>query len=184
MKMNGVVDSIGTRNANTKFGARTTYSIKIAGQDYALGFAKPSFSNGTTVEFDYESTKYGNEVTKGTLVVIGAMVTAGIAPIPPLVIATPAPVRATYSDRKFPIDALSPERAIIRQNALTQARELVVGILGVTASSDKDWTSRQNQFNTIAGEVIRLARKFEAYSSGDLDIAEVKNELAAEKKVA
>jgi len=61
--------------------------------------------------------------------------------------------------RTFPVRGTAPERTINRQNALTNAVNLC-----------KDHGSTPE-------EVIEVARKFEAYTCGDLDLAEALTEL-------
>ena len=64
---------------------------------------------------------------------------------------------------------LDRERSIIRQNALTNARELYEW---VRASTDYDGTAE-----THCSEIIKMARLFEAYTSGDADIEVAKEAL-------
>lgn len=68
--------------------------------------------------------------------------------------------------KEFPVPAFHPDRSIIRQNSLGHAVEVVRGA-PVAFSSPQEF----------ATEVIEVARIFEAYSSGDLDIAIVEEEM-------
>lgn len=63
-----------------------------------------------------------------------------------------------YVQKEFPVPPLHPDRSIIRQNSLTHAVKVVeyVGAYGDTEE--------------FANEAIRIARIFESYSTGDLDI--------------
>lgn len=183
MKKVGQITGITTPVRNTKFGARTVTNIAVGGEEFQLGFGKFEVKVGDTVEFDYTDGKYGKDIAKGSLITTPSNLTAPLPfttyPTPPS-INVPA-VKTNYvpknaSERTFPIAALSPERAIIRQNALTQARELVVGVISLK-SDVSDWDGRKEQLDVLVGEIIRQARKFEAYSAGDLDVAEVKSEM-------
>jgi hypothetical protein len=65
--------------------------------------------------------------------------------------------------RPFPIPLLHGDRAIIRQNALTNAREAVVALFTVSPAGpmpdDVDFAKR----------IISMASIFEEYSAGDIE---------------
>jgi hypothetical protein len=61
----------------------------------------------------------------------------------------------------FPIPALHGDRAIVRQNSISNATKLIVD--SVKPTDKANWES-------LAIEVIQVARMFEAYSCGDLDM--------------
>ena len=111
---------------------------------------------GDVVTFAYKDTgKYKNvqgtinKVSAGT----GAPTTAPAKPFVP----------KGRSFGAFPIDPLDGQRSIIRQNSVTNAVNLMKAFpISGELSSDE-----------LAQDVISLARKFEAYSSGDLDKEEV-----------
>lgn len=63
-----------------------------------------------------------------------------------------------WAGRQFPVGPLDPERSIIRQNSLTQANSMLGWIASLPTDADE-----------LADVVIEVARKFEAYSAGDLD---------------
>ena len=185
MKIIGKVEDITIRTVTTKFGTKPTYTLLVGGVGYQAGFTKPRCSIGDVVEFDSVNSKYGEEIVKGSL-----SVSTGI-PTPPTTTAS-APVteshakvsdvarpRDRFEGRRFPIDALAAERSIIRQNALTQARELVCAYSPVNED-----VTEEPALMAKADLVIRVAKKFEAYSSGDLDMAEVKAEVLASKAAA
>ena len=156
----GVAD-ISTKMVDTKFGAKPTYSIKGSdGQWYKCGFKKPSCAVGDTVSFDYTEGKYGKDIDMASLAKAGAAPTAA-APSAP---AASAPRSYGPPTKPFPIPPLHGDRAIIRQNALTNARELYA--VHMEINKQKDWDAE-----VTATVIIALARKFEAYSAGDLDMA-------------
>ena len=157
----GVAD-ISTKMVETKFGAKPTYSIKGSdGQWYKCGFKKPSAAVGDTVSFDYTEGKYGKDVDMTSFSKAAGGTTAPTPATP----SAPAAARSYGPPAKpFPIPPLHGDRAIIRQNALTNARELFAVHLEINKT--KDWDA-----DVIAAVVIGLARKFEAYSAGDLDMA-------------
>jgi hypothetical protein len=61
----------------------------------------------------------------------------------------------------FPIPALHGDRAIVRQNSITNAVKLITD--SVHSTDEADWEQ-------LADIAISIARKFEAYSCGDLDM--------------
>lgn len=171
-----VVEQVNTKKVNTRFGEKSTYSFK--GSDgiwYSTGFKAPSFKQGDTITFEYSAGKYGNDVD------LGSVEQAKMSATPTPTNSARVPYTAPSGGKGvFPIPALDGQRAIVRQNALTNARELMVGILGVTDTWNKKepvWKDRQNQFDVLSAEVIRLAKKFEAYACGDTDLEEVKAEM-------
>ncbi len=157
---------INTRNVKTRFGEKPTYSAQMDdGVWYSCGFKKPPFSEGDDITFASNSTRYGMEIVEGS--VVGGS-SAGPRPISA---ASPAPTggRGGYTPaaKPFPIPPLHGDRAIIRQNSLTNARELYCFLVGDKMNDVHEAAGLQHS----ADEVIKLARMFEAYSAGDLDAA-------------
>jgi hypothetical protein len=76
--------------------------------------------------------------------------------------ASASPAKAPYSppSKVFPIPLLHGDRAIVRQNSVTNATKAMGDFI-----SDKDGISIED----YASEILRVARMFEAYSCGDLD---------------
>lgn len=152
------VTQISNKTATTKFGPKPTFSFKgDDGEWYSLGFKKPTFVVGDEVKFEFASSAYGNQVQDGTL----SVAKKGMTKMPD---SKPATQQGQYA-KPFPIPALHGDRAIIRQNALTNAREIMVAAHGGHVGA---FTVDINDF---AEDIIALARKFEAYSAGDLDLA-------------
>lgn len=165
----GTVESASKKEVKTKFGMKPTFSLKIDGDWYACGFTDPHCSAGDVIAFSYTEGKYGKEIDKGSIMKTGS------APAP-----TPTPVlKSTVtgvpSNRPFPIPALHGDRAIIRQNALNHATKLVVETARTAAVT-------QAELDGFADTIIRLARKFEAYACGDLDVERAK-EMAIAKEL-
>ena len=77
-----------------------------------------------------------------------------------------------YKEKVFPIPALHGDRAIVRQNALARATDLYVAARG-----GKPFELEAESLDFV----IKLARKFEAYTAGDLDMAEAVSESAEEQ---
>src|SRR3990167_2104825 len=160
-----IVEAIGTKPVTTKFGEKVTYSFKgNDGQWYKLGFKKPQFAKGDEVEFEFTSGKWGNEVTS----VLSAPTADADAPV---VATAPAPRKAYgggtaggYSRGQFPIPATDGQRSIIRQNSLGHALKL----------------TELNKFSPTAEDIIKIARKFEAFSAGDTEAAAAKKALKDE----
>ena len=170
--MNGVVEQLATKDVTTKFGVKPTYSLKVDGNWVKHGFKKPPCNVGDTIEFDGEEGKYGVEA-KNIIVTAkgapGAVPTAGVTSIKPV------GGGGGYSSKVFPIPPLHGDRSIVRQNALARATDLYIGARGGKPFDLDDATS------TL---VIRMARSFEAYTAGDLDLAAAKAETDVEDKAA
>ena len=165
------VAQISSKSVTTKYGPKPVFSIK--GDDgtwYKCGFTKPKCSEGDTIEVDVKETDYGTEIIdpKNIRSIGGSGISVPTTSAPR---SSGGGGRAGY-DRVFPVPALSPERAIIRQNALTNAREMVVASYG---GKPYDLTSLH-----MAQDIIAIARIFESYSTGDIDKAEAMAEIAGE----
>jgi len=161
MEKAGVVEAMGSKEVKTKFGMKPTYSFKLDGEWFSMGFTKPKFGKGDSVSFDYSETTYGNSVDAKSVSVTGG----GAAPASASVV---KPAFGGGGKGVFPIPALDGQRAIVRQNALTNARELYVAAEG-------------NSFGREAAmDIIAVARIFESYACGDLD-AEMAKEMVKKK---
>ena len=170
---NVAIEQTDSKAVRTKFGEKKTYSFKANGVWYQTGFKFSGLNVGDVVSFDYTEDQYGKQVAvasiaKGaTPVLSGGSVPSSALPVG----RAPAP---SYSSKGvFPIPALDGQRSIVRQNALTNAREAVMQKLGGEAALN---------LNQLGEAIVRLARYFESYTTGDMDMEEVKSEMAAEAK--
>ena len=160
--MTGIVEAISTKDVNTKFGNKPTYSLKVNGGWVKCGFKNPNAAAGDEVEFDGNTGTYGLETKAVNVLRKGA----GTPPPAATSNSTPAPTRTTgsgYAAKVFPIPALHGDRAIVRQNALARATDIYIAARG-----GKPWELDASNLDFV----ISLARKFEAYTAGDLDMAE------------
>ena len=150
----GVVESV----------ARTGKSIKVQGEWYGA-FAASSLNGckaGDNVSFAWAPSKDGQyKNIKGSVNVSGG---GAATPAP----AEPSAPRGASSGGSygrssitFPLPPLDGQRVIVRQNALGHATKLVVETGGHASKNKQD----------LAQEIIDLARLFEAYVAGDLDVA-------------
>jgi hypothetical protein len=166
--MSYIVENITTKTVTTKYGPKPAYSIQANGEWFNYGFKKPTFNIGDTIDFKFTETTYGKEIDHTSLQMISkgdGKVT--IVPSPMTTSPTP-PARSSYTPptKPFPIPPLHGDRAIVRQNALTNAREAINSLGSPTAVEDAAYADR----------IIAMARMFEAYSCGDLDLAEAMKE--------
>jgi hypothetical protein len=172
--MTGIVEAVSTKDVNTKFGLKPTFSMKVNGTWVKCGFKTHGASVGDEVEFDGNTGTYGME-TKAVNVIrrgSGTVASAG----PSVTSSTAAPAK-TYSgggfkEKVFPIPALHGDRAIVRQNALARATDIFIAARG-----GKPFELDESTFNLVIG----FARKFEAYTAGDIDMAEAQAESTADQ---
>lgn len=153
--MSYIIENITNKEVNTKFGPKPAYTIVCGGERYSYGFKKPMFNIGDTIDFQFTDNSYGKNVDLTSV----QMVAKGTGA--PTLTTTAAPSKAPYSppSKVFPIPALHGDRAIVRQNSITNATKAVC-----------DFASRDDLVLTdYAQTIIEIARMFEAYSCGDLD---------------
>lgn len=157
LNMTGVVEQLGGKEVVTKFGPKPTFSFKVNGTWVSAGFKDPKVSVGDSISFEYEPDKYGNKlhdgsIKKGAAVAVTPVGTASVS-------------SGGGRHGSFPIGALDGQRSIIRQNALTNARELYKEYASAT-----DLEGGVLNMSHHADNVISIARHFEAYTAGDLDM--------------
>jgi hypothetical protein len=175
MHNTGTVEAVGKKEVKTKYGMKPTFSLKMDGEWYQCGFTDPRVSAGDEISFEYTDGTYGKEVAKGSIM----RSSSAPSTTKRTEAEAPAPKSGTggaYS-RPFPIPPLHGDRAIIRQNALAHATKLVTE--GSLMVSDADGNIDQDK---TTDAIIHIARQFEAYACGDLDVARAK-EIAAKKKL-
>jgi hypothetical protein len=168
--MSGVVESVTTKDVTTKFGVKPTYSIRVDGKWIKCGFKNPNVEAGYTVDFDAVAGTYGLETKAVNIIARGAPPVAAAA----LTAGVPAkPFAGSYGGSKvFPIPALHGDRAIVRQNALARATDLYIAARG-----GKPFDLEASSLDLV----IAFARKFEAYTAGDLDLEEAVSESTKEQ---
>lgn len=127
-------------------------AIKVGGVWYSSFLPMPPMNAGDEVAFDYtEKGPYKN--IKGSVSVSksdGGTTVAGVG---------------TFPTKKVGAIILDRDRAIIRQNALTAA-------VNFHALSDSP-----GPFAVTEQHIIETAKLFEAYTSGDMDLAEAKEAM-------
>lgn len=174
----GEVQEIQSLQRNTKYGPKPTFKLIIDNIPYNLGFNNPSkqgIREGTEVTFQSVHTAYGEDIDMPTLRVVGGGSTVPTPAARPAASAPAAPAKAPHvppAAKVFPVPLFHGDRSIIRQNSLTNAREVYCSSTVVVSSSNTD---------ELADQIIHLARKFEAYSAGDLDRAQAEEEMNAAK---
>jgi hypothetical protein len=157
--MSYIIENITTKEVTTKFGPKPAYTIVAGGERFSYGFKKPAFAIGDEVDFQYTENTYGKNVDMTSV----QMIKKGTgAPTPSTSSASPA--KAPYSPpaKVFPIPLLHGDRAIVRQNSITNATKAVNDYCGADSTFP-------DSLIEYADLIIDIARKFEAYSCGDLD---------------
>ena len=109
----------------------------------------------------YEDGSYGKQVDAKTIRVLSKGSGTSGSPVSTAASAeAPAPTRSFGPPQKvFPVPLMHGDRSIIRQNALTNAREAVAHLSFTTMPTDAEYASR----------IIAMARMFEEYSAGDIE---------------
>ena len=157
--MSYIVENITTKEVTTKFGPKPAYTIVANGERFSYGFKKPAFKIGDEIDFQFTENTYGKNVDLASVQLIAK---GSGAPAPSASTST-APAKAYGAPAKvFPIPPLHGDRAIVRQNSITNATKVVC-----------DYFDSNDGINTVdeyVDLIIQVARKFEAYSCGDLDM--------------
>lgn len=170
--MTYIVEQVSEKTVNTKFGPKPAFSTKANGEWYSCGFKKPKFNIGDEIDFQFTENSYGKQMDDKSVRVIskgeGAPApTASAAP-------SAAPARSTgYAAKVFPIPPLHGDRAIVRQNSITNATKALSGGNGADLLE-------VDTVEEYAQAIISLARMFEAYSCGDLDAEQAAKMVSAE----
>jgi hypothetical protein len=170
--MTGIVEQVSTKDVNTKFGLKPTFSMKVNGTWVKCGFKSHNANPGDEVEFDGNTGTYGMETKAVNIIRKGAAPVAATATVTSSTTAAPAKsFGGGFKEKVFPIPALHGDRAIVRQNALARATDIFIAARG-----GKPFELDESTFTLVIG----FARKFEAYTAGDLDMAEAQAEAASE----
>lgn len=154
-----IIDRITSKDVNTKFGPKKSYSIQAGGKWVSYGLKKPAFNEGDDVEFSVVTNAAGYE---GVDVATVRVISKGAGtPTPAAAAAAVAPIKPAYGPpaKVFPIPPLHGDRAIVRQNSLTNAVNLL-----------KDKIELDEDVVKTAEFIVSIARVFEAYSCGDMDM--------------
>jgi hypothetical protein len=161
-RVSGVVSTINSSNVTTKYGPKPTYTFMVDGVEYRTSFKNAGVSPGDNITFDFTAGKYGNDVD------LASIQKNGTSPVPA---AAPRPtvVQGGGNRGSFPVGALDGNRAINRQNALTNAIKFAEVIKYEAANVEA---------------IVAIARKFEAYTCGDDDMAAAVQQVAQEKAAA
>jgi hypothetical protein len=159
--LSGKVANITTRDVNTKYGTKPAYTVHLEdGSKFDTDFKAPGSLGvpgvGNPVTVTVTESKYG-------------MKFQGLGGTPDAAGNSPAAKQSGggggISGRPFPVPKNSGEMAIIRQNALTNAVNTVMGYVG-TLPPDQATEYMEN----IEEQVISIAYKYAEFSSGQREV--------------
>ena len=166
-ELQGVIEAKEPRKVNTQWGPKDTVSFVIGGETYSGGFKKWDNVNvGDEVLVTFQTTPQGYRNIKGLTVVAAG----DGAPVPQVNTAPKSGYggggryRQNGTEGGFPLHPLSYERALDRRNAVAVA----AGLYGKIFEGCNDITILSKE------DIVGLARYFEAYTTGDIDLAEAK----------
>ncbi len=145
---NGTGKGSGVRIGGHKYGVYNPEESGLdaisVGDSVSLRFTKKDGTGGITYK------NVNGKITKMT----GSAASSVAAAAPPAV-----PARSYGGKGVFPIPLDDGQRSIIRQNALTNARELVCKTIKDGAKID----------TKVTDTIIGIAKEFEAYTAGDIE---------------
>jgi len=135
--------------------------IRVGGAKYGVYDPAASGMEGVSVG-DNVSFRFTPKDGSGGIVYknLQGMITKVAAGVASTTAAAPAPAASSGGRGRggFPIGLEDGQRSIIRQNALTNARELYCHAA---------WPMEAE--SSMTDEIIRVAREFEAYTTGDIE---------------
>jgi hypothetical protein len=156
--MSYIIENITTKEVITKYGPKPAYSVYANGERFNYGWKKPTFGINDEVDFQYTDSTYGKTVDLTSVRLINKGTPPATASS-----TTAAPARSGgggYAAKVFPIPPLHGDRAIVRQNSVTNASKIVA-----------DFKGKYESIEAYTEAVISTARMLEAYSCGDIDRA-------------
>jgi hypothetical protein len=163
MATTGIVQEVKQRQVKTKYGLKPVYDLVINNNKYGWGFKDPTLTGisiGTEISFDELADKYGPKI------IVDSVLVGGQGKTPPAKTSSAAGNTTGYRERgSFPISKASGEFAIIRQNALTNARELCT-----YCWHSVDGVAEPDTIDESAETIIRIANIFADYSSGQREV--------------
>ncbi len=147
---------------------------KATGKPFTIHIVK--LEDGTEVEVGFNQPYSVGEYFDRTVEMkFGKLADVGPAKPGDSEVSSPSPRAAAggapsapSGGRTFPVGLESPEMSIIRQNALTNAREAVMGMYDPNTISFNRLTKeeRQQALDSVAEDILYLAYKFTDFSSG------------------
>lgn len=155
--MFGKVDRVEQRTVNTKWGPKPVFDLIVDGTKYSWGFKNPTsmgITDGAEIEFDVVADKYGPKINAEHVV----LKTSGSGAGPTVATSGTSGGARGRADMGFPVPVTSDKISILRQNALTNARELVQAYPAIFT---KDQTEKE-----MLAAILKIASKFSDFTSG------------------
>ena len=165
--------------------SRDGKSIKIEDTWYGA-FAATSLSHvnmGDSVTFDYTEKVVGANVYRNIKGAVRVVMASALTGAPPSTggTYTSAPASSTGTSFTPPTKAgdipIHTQRAIIRQSSLASAVNLCTKYMEIQGK--KPLLTEEMVISTV----LSVAKRFEAYASGDADVAEIQEELGIDPSI-
>ncbi len=164
----GTIVNLDTKPINIKKGPRAgsvghiPVLVMDTGDRFEWGFGKVPASIGDTVTFNWD-VAYGNQQIdqKSFVMGKGSGISSAAASAPP------KPAYVPREAKSFPLPLLHGDRVIVRQNALSHAANIYGRSRAATIAQTMPKTV--HSMDEVAEDVIKMARKFEAYACGDTE---------------
>lgn len=157
----GTVERVNSKSIRTSRGPSSIYSMLVDGTWYSTDFNNPTkygITNGAVIEYEPEDSDFGPKINLKTV----SVKTSGDGSAPAKFVpkAGAAKGSGTSRDVGFPIPATNYQISILRQHAVTQAREFMDNCGWLEDTNDDE------EMEELLKKLFDIAGKIADYTSG------------------